>query len=161
MFRAAHSIKGGAGLASLDSLQELAHKLEDVLVAINQGQIEEIDFAWNLVERAVNEVAFILSQARTTDNATADPELLEALAVMAAFVQTEESAATDNQNSDSNDTFVQTTLTQDLETTFAAIEELDAETPEELIKQLVASLADECVFLGETLNLPWLAAAIP
>ncbi|MGF1542511.1 MAG: Hpt domain-containing protein, partial [Pleurocapsa sp.] len=32
LLRAAHSIKGGAGLAALDSLQELAHKLEDVLV---------------------------------------------------------------------------------------------------------------------------------
>ncbi len=169
LLRAAHSIKGGAGLASLTSLQELAHKLEDVLIAIGQGQITEVDFAWNLVERAVDEVAFILSQARTTDNAAADPELLEALAVMAALVQTEELEATDSQNSDSNElegtidsqnNLVANTLNHDLEETLSAIADLTADAPAPLIEQLVTSFADECLFMGETLDLPWLVEAI-
>ena len=160
LLRAAHSIKGGAGLASLDSLQELAHKLEDVLIGIQQGQIQEVDFAWNLVERGVNEVALILSQARTVDQAIADPELVEALGMLASFAGESETDNLEEQNQDSSDnSFVKNTLTTDLETTFAAIEELTDDLPAELIEQLLTGFADECGFLGETLNLPWLTEA--
>ncbi|MEL6494950.1 MAG: Hpt domain-containing protein, partial [Cyanobacteria bacterium J06623_7] len=53
LLRAAHSLKGGAGLASLTSLQQLAHKLEDVLVGLQQDKIEEIELAWALVENSI------------------------------------------------------------------------------------------------------------
>ena len=159
LLRAAHSIKGGAGLASLTSLQELAHKLEDVLVGIQQGQIQEVDFAWNLVERGVNEVALILSQARTVDNAIADPELVEALEVLGASAVASEIDAPGDRQDSSDNSLVLTTLTTDLETTFVAIEELSDDTPPELIEQFLTSFADECSFLGETLNLPWLTEA--
>ena len=56
LLRAAHSLKGGAGLASLSSLQQLAHKLEDVLVGLQQGNIAEEELAWALVEKGIDEV---------------------------------------------------------------------------------------------------------
>ena len=157
LLRAAHSLKGGAGLASLDSLQKLAHKLEDVLVGIQQGTIEEVDFGWNLVEQGVNEVAFILSQARTDDTVTANPDLIAALEALAGSASAEEvDIATESQNN----SLVNDTLTEELETSFAAIEELTPDLPPELIQQFLANFTDESIFLGETLNLPWLVEAI-
>ena len=152
LLRAAHSLKGGAGLASLPSLQELSHKLEDVLLGIQQQQIAEIDLGWMLIEQSINEISLILSQARTVDNVTADPELIAALEALAASSVTSEAQTPDNN-------LVATTLTADLETTLVAIEELPDDTPPELIGQFLAGFVDECLFLGETLNLPWLVEA--
>ncbi|GAB4525923.1 MAG: hybrid sensor histidine kinase/response regulator [Pleurocapsa sp.] len=155
LLRAAHSLKGGAGLASLTSLQQLAHKLEDVLVGIQQEQIAELELAWTLVESSINEIAFVLSQARTVDEVTANPELIEALEVLAAATSTAE-ADTPAENNTQDNNLVSTTLTVNLETTLTAIEELDADIPSDLMRQFIAGFTDECLFIGETLNLPWL-----
>ena len=163
LLRAAHSLKGGAGLASLTSLQKLAHKLEDVLVGIQQGQISELDLAWALVEKGIEEVGFILSQARTVDNAIANPELITALETLAESISTPEMAESeDNQhkNSSQDNSFIAHTLNEDLETSCLAIAKLPLDTPEPLIAPLLTSFADECTFLGETLNLPWLVEAV-
>ncbi len=157
LLRAAHSIKGGAGLASLTSLQNLAHKLEDVLVALQQNQIAETDLAWALVEKSIEEIEFILSQARTVDNAIANPELLVALSALLGDEQQTDAAEDDAPSSDNSD-FIRNTLTKDLDNSFFAVEELDLDTPDELVQPLVSSLIDECTFLAETLELPWLAS---
>lgn len=39
VFRAAHSIKGGAGMLGLDNIKALAHKLENVLHMVRSGEI--------------------------------------------------------------------------------------------------------------------------
>ena len=39
VFRAAHSIKGGAGLMGLNNIKELAHKVENVLGLIREKKI--------------------------------------------------------------------------------------------------------------------------
>ena len=157
LLRAAHSLKGGAGLASLSSLQSLAHQLEDVLVALQQNKIAETDLAFALVEKSIEEIEFVLSQARTVDKAIADPELLVALSALVGDKQ-HETAEDDAPNSD-NSHFIRNTLTLDLENSFAAVEELELDTPDELVQPLVSSLIDECTFLAETLELPWLASA--
>ena len=156
LLRAAHSIKGGAGLASLSSLQNLAHKLEDVLVALQQNQIAETDLAWALVEKSIEEIEFLVSQAHTVDDAIANPELLVALSALLGDEQQTETVEDDAPSSDNSD-FIRNTLTKDLDNSFAAIEELDIDTPDELVQPLVSSLIDECTFLAETLELPWLA----
>ncbi|AFZ36926.1 CheA signal transduction histidine kinase [Stanieria cyanosphaera PCC 7437] len=152
ILRAAHSLKGGAGLAALPSLQELAHKLEDVLQGIQQNQIEEIDSAWTLVESAINEIAFVLTQARTVDDVVADGNLIAALEVLGNSVATNQITS----QSQDNNNFLEKALTQDLEACFVNVEELPEDAPEILIKQCLESFIDECTFLGETLNLTWL-----
>jgi chemotaxis protein histidine kinase CheA len=157
LLRAAHSLKGGAGLAALPSLQELAHKLEDVLQGIQQNQIEEIDSAWALVESAINEIAFVLTQARTIDDVLADSNLiaaLEALGKSSVAINETTPKQQDNHN------FLEKALTQDLEACFVNVEELPQDAPEILIKQCLESFIDECTFLGETLNLAWLVETV-
>ncbi|WP_319419517.1 response regulator [Pleurocapsa sp. FMAR1] len=160
LLRAAHSLKGGAGLACLTSLQNLAHKLEDVMVGIQEKKIDELDLAWALVEKSIDEVGYILSQARTVDNAIANPELITALESLVGFSSdTQEYSEYSTGESDDNssqDALVYSTLTVDLENSFVVIEELELDTPEEVIEPLLSGFADECTFLAETLDLPWL-----
>ncbi len=40
VFRAAHSIKGGAGMLGLDNMKALAHKLENVLHMVRSGEVQ-------------------------------------------------------------------------------------------------------------------------
>ena len=162
LLRAAHSLKGGAGLASLTSLQHLAHRLEDVLVGIQEGQIAERELAWALIEKGIDEVGFVLSQARTVDDAIANPELITALeALVGTSSETEECSTTDDDGGTSqNNNLVWNTLTVELENSFNVIEELELDTPDEVIQPLLADFADECIFMAETLDLPWLGEAM-
>ena len=162
LIRAAHSIKGGAGLASLTSLQTLAHKLEDIILAIQQGQIEELELAWALVEKSVDEVGYVLSQARSVDDAIADPELIIALEALIASSSIDEHQDVESENNEasSQNPLLHNTLTVELEDSFIVIEELDLDTPEEVIQSVLLGFIDECTFIAETLELAWLKEAI-
>ena len=39
--RAAHSLKGGAGMAVMPTLNQLCHKMEDLFEALEQGRVED------------------------------------------------------------------------------------------------------------------------
>ena len=157
LLRAAHSLKGGAGLASLSSLQQLAHKLEDVLVGLQQNKVDEIELAWALVENSIDEIGFVVSQAHNVDEAIANPDLIVALeSLMGESTPSETEVSSGEDNND----FIRSTLTEELEESFAVIEELELDTEPELIKPLLSSFADECMFVSETLSLPWLGEAV-
>ena len=159
LLRAAHSLKGGAGLANLSSLQQLAHKMEDVLVALQQSKIDEVELAWALVENSISEIGFVVSQAHDVENANANPELIVALeALIGEEAEAEEAEETSFGNG--NHALLQSTLTGDLEESFVTIEELELDTEPELIGSLLSSFTDEVGFLAETLELPWLATAV-
>ena len=137
LFRAAHSLKGGAGLACLTSLQQLAHKLEDVLVGLQQGQIAEVELAWALVENSVDEIGFVVSQAHNVDEAIANPELIIALESLVATVSLDSDAnspESSQQGSSSNNDLIRSTLTEELENSFSAIAELELDTEAELVE---------------------------
>ena len=40
LFREAHTLKGSAGMMGLDSIRELAHRVEDILASIQKGQLK-------------------------------------------------------------------------------------------------------------------------
>ncbi|MEM8673325.1 MAG: response regulator [Cyanobacteria bacterium P01_G01_bin.67] len=159
LLRAAHSLKGGAGLASLTSLQKLAHKLEDVLVELQQKSITEVELAWALVEKSIDEVGYVISQAHTVDDAVANPELIVALESLVGS-STENKGSQDPEFSNDNQELIRTTLTEELDNSFVAIEELEIDAPTELVEPLLTDFVDECSFLAETLDLPWLGEAV-
>ncbi len=158
MLRAAHSLKGCAGLAQLPSLRELSHKLEDLLQALENGQMPDRDEGWALLEWGVLEVATLLNQARTTDDAIADSTLMQALAAIAPTEASEMPVLHPEQPS--FNPLVKTALTQDLENCFLRVEQLAADAPSEEISDCLETFFDECLLLGETLDLPWLIAGI-
>ena len=55
---------------------------------------------------------------------------------------------------------VANTLEQDLDPLCQAIFSLTMDTPETVIKEAIADFAEQCTFLGETLELPWLVKAV-
>lgn len=162
LLRAAHSLKGGAGLASLTSLQDLAHKLEDVLLGIQDHSIPELELGWALVEKGIDEIAYVLSQARTVDNAIANPELIQALQelVGSASSSSQSNNAVQDSNGSQNHYLIYNTLTVELEDSFVVIERLDLDTAAQDLEMILSGFADECNFLAETLELAWLKQAI-
>ncbi|MGD1921233.1 MAG: response regulator [Pleurocapsa sp.] len=163
LLRAAHSLKGGAGLASLTSLQQLAHKLEDVMLGIQQGQIAERELAWALIEKSIDEVGYVLSQARNVDNAIANPELivaLESLVGESGSYDTQEQNTPEHDGGSNQNALLHNTLAVELEDSFIVIEELELDTPEEVIQPILSGFVDECLFIAETLELPWLSLAV-
>jgi chemotaxis protein histidine kinase CheA/ActR/RegA family two-component response regulator len=162
ILRAAHSLKGGAGLAALCGLQELSHKLEDVLQLVQQRALADVDSSWQLIERAVDEIAFVLAQARTVQDVTVDRGIITALEAVAAAhlnLETLDSNSPGNNASSANALIVKA-LTEDFEKNIAEIAELTDDIPEEILQPCLASFYDECSFLAETLNLPWLQESI-
>ncbi|PSF36124.1 hybrid sensor histidine kinase/response regulator [Aphanothece hegewaldii CCALA 016] len=158
--RATHSLKGGAGLAQLPSLRELSHRLEDLLQAIQQQTVLEIEEAWTLLEWGVSEVANLLNQARMDQVVDADFALLE---ILASFTPTspEETLNEPTQTvSASQLALIQKALTQDLESCITTVTCLSPDASPDEISNTLNLFFDECLLLGETLDLPWLIAEI-
>ena len=159
LLRAAHSLKGGAGLASLTSLQDLAHKLEDVLLGIQNQTIAEPELAWALAEKGIDEISYVLSQARTVDNAIANPELIKALEELTGSSSENKQDSGRDSNASGQNNLVYNTLAVELEASLTAIDELELDTPQEVLEPMLSGFVDECMFIAETLDLPWLQEA--
>ncbi len=63
LLRAVHSLKGGAALSQLHSLSQLAHRIEDLLQALNEQRVREPQTACQLLLRSVDEVRNLLARA--------------------------------------------------------------------------------------------------
>ena len=159
LLRAAHSLKGGAGLASLTSLQHLAHKLEDVLLGVQSETIPETELAWALIEKGIDEVGYVLSQARNVDDAIANPELIRALEDLVGSNSNSKDNSINSNSSSGSNSLIRNTLTVELEDSLIVIEELELDTPPQVLEPILSGFADECMFLAETLDLPWLGEA--
>ena len=104
-------------------------------------------------------IGFVVSQAHTVDNAIANPELITALESLVGS-DTEQDESDQPELGSSNHDLIRSTLTEELENSFVAIEELELDTEPELLEPLLSGFADECSFLAETLDLPWLGDAV-
>ena len=71
VFRAAHSIKGGAGIFGLDALVRFAHDMETVLAALRSGQIQPDGPALKALLRAADVLSDLVGAAR--DGSAVDP----------------------------------------------------------------------------------------
>ncbi|MBF0469959.1 MAG: chemotaxis protein CheW [Gammaproteobacteria bacterium] len=80
VFRAAHSIKGGAGFLGLDSIKDLGHKVENVLDKIRQFELvptpdvvsvvlEAFDYLREMIDNAVESNGYDISDHVTRLNA--------------------------------------------------------------------------------------------
>ncbi|MBI4404584.1 MAG: chemotaxis protein CheA [Deltaproteobacteria bacterium] len=69
VFRAAHSIKGGAGMLDLKKIQELAHKTENVLDLIRSHQLPPNPETINILLQAFDKLKALLAAPQESDNA--------------------------------------------------------------------------------------------
>lgn len=78
VFRAAHTIKGGAGFLGLAKIQELAHKAENVLERVRAGDIKPQPDVVNILLKAFDRLSELIEEYQTSDNADI-AELVDAL----------------------------------------------------------------------------------
>jgi two-component system, chemotaxis family, sensor kinase CheA len=85
VFRAVHSIKGGAGAFSLDELVRFAHVFETTLDAVRAGRLQAAPATLQIMLRAADGLADLVRVAR--DGGTADAARIAALAAeLAALI---------------------------------------------------------------------------
>ncbi|MEA5532597.1 hybrid sensor histidine kinase/response regulator [Crocosphaera sp. XPORK-15E] len=159
LLRAAHSLKGGAGIAQLSTLRELAHQLEDLLEVLKRQPNYNNEEGWMLLEWIVNEVAFLLNKARTVQEVFTDPQLLQRLGDFLTL-PAQINGTQDIQQIVDKSSFLKLALEQDLEACFSRIEQLSPQDSPEEIKESLINFYNECLLLGETLDLPWLLETI-
>ncbi|HIK12637.1 MAG TPA: response regulator [Oscillatoriaceae cyanobacterium M33_DOE_052] len=158
IIRAAHSLKGGAGLASMPELSRLAHKLEDLLIALRLGRITVRETADKLLSQTLDRIAEQLLAAMGNQELPEGTQKLEATtAALEAFLaQLPAATAADEElepvasSSFQQPSFYKTALTEDLEECLQRLE-ADITAP-----AAVAGFVEEATLLGETLGLTWL-----
>lgn len=165
LMRAAHSIKGGAGIAELPVLHKLAHRLEDLLQALDEGRVQvQRDTAYELLLIGIEQVKDLVAEAISNPSLVAQEEVELPIAIaLDGFLQ--ELAP---HQEDSEETFaataispfiLKTVLEVDLEECLQRIEKLlVAPVQVGALKQGLTGFVEECTLLGQTLNLDWLIA---
>ncbi|MGK7939238.1 MAG: response regulator [Crocosphaera sp.] len=155
LLRAAHSLKGGAGIAQLWSLRELAHGFEDVVEFLKTQQYSDNQKGWNLLEWTVDEMRLLIHQARSHQEVFADANLLKALADFRSTDDSQIEAISSQQDSPEK-SFLELAIERDLEGCLQQIEQLSSQDSPEFIKEKIIGFSQECLLLGESLELPWL-----
>ncbi|MEL6118312.1 MAG: chemotaxis protein CheA [Pseudomonadota bacterium] len=70
VFRAVHSIKGGAGAFGLEAVVDFAHKFESALDTLRSGQADLTDDVIDLLRHCGDNLADLVDNARNGDNAS-------------------------------------------------------------------------------------------
>uniref|UniRef100_B8HM45 histidine kinase n=1 Tax=Cyanothece sp. (strain PCC 7425 / ATCC 29141) TaxID=395961 RepID=B8HM45_CYAP4 len=163
LMRAAHSLKGGAGIAQLSVLQQVSHRLEDLLEALQGQRIQnraDLDTAHELLSLGVEQIQFLVAQARQNPIQETDERSLQLMALLdqcleqiptpevPTFLEGEPQSAVPIK-------IVQMALETDLEDCLQRIES-NLTAPPASLTQALNGLAEECKLLGQTLSLPWL-----
>ena len=164
LMRAAHSIKGGAGIAEIPVLHKLAHKLEDLLEALNDGRAaSQIDTAYELLFIGIEQVKELVAQAISNPDAVEGSESTLPIAIaLEGFLQELAPRQEDTafESMAINPFILKTVLEIDLEECLQRIEKLLlAPIQIALLKQGLTGFIEECTLLGQTLNLEWLIAS--
>ncbi len=154
LMRAAHSLKGGAGIAQLPELQALTHHLEDVLEALKENQIGDRARAHQLLLRGIEQTHELLEAAKQQRSVTITPEHKALLADLAALLGMTAPASIPSGD-------LQTALRQDLE---ACLQALEASTTDPERETAFIALAATAQTIGDRHQVPWLkqlAAELP
>ncbi|PMP90658.1 MAG: chemotaxis protein CheA [Hydrogenobaculum sp.] len=78
-FRVMHTIKGGAGFLGLDAIVETAHKAEDILGKLRNGEISFSDTINDLLLKAQDKIKEYLEKAENQEELELDKELISEL----------------------------------------------------------------------------------
>lgn len=177
LMHAAHSLKGGSAIAELLSLSKLAHKLEDMLEILQHNEFCDRTTITEVFSQGLDEVAAVLAQATNLPandltDIKIDLELLLRLDGLLAnvnnksqtIVQNEPISESPNQPKATISAIIISSLEKDLE---ACIQQLETKLlansthlSATAIKEELQYFCDECLLLGDTLNLDWLITTV-
>ncbi len=168
LMRATHSLKGGAGIAQLPTLSQLAHKLEDLVQALHEERVPEREFAYELLSVGIEQVGNLIAQAINGDDIAEPLPIFTALDSFLANLPDQKRPSSSTQSADlpkadfqvspTASYVLKTALTVDLEDCLQRVEQLlQTAAPSDAIKQALMTLQEECTLLGQALNQNWLA----
>jgi len=86
LMRAAHTLKGGAGIAQLTDLQQVAHRLEDLLEALHQSRVQDYSTAHELLALGVENIQGLITAATTQQSPNLGAEHSELLQALDQFL---------------------------------------------------------------------------
>jgi two-component system chemotaxis sensor kinase CheA len=75
LFREAHSLKGGARAAGIESVEQIAHRVEDLFSAVRQEHVQLTAEACDLVYAAIEAVNTLMGRVAANRPATLEPYL--------------------------------------------------------------------------------------
>lgn len=160
MGRAAHSLKGGAGMSALTPLQTLCHRLEDLFEALEQGRVEDKAMAVGLIGMTIEETQTMVELANGGQLVDSDepPELALALGEFLEMCQPHASEEEGGLGDVSQ--FVHNSLTVEFEACLERVERrlVRGGTAAEL-RESFSLLLEECTLLGQALSCSWLEEA--
>ncbi len=162
LMRAAHTLKGGAGIAQLPELQQVAHRLEDLLEALNQGRVRDYSPAYELLALGVEQIHGLVMAAthRQSPQGQAHREaLLQALDEYLAGLPAQAAANTATPATSAISPIVRSVLQTDLEQSLERLATLQ-QTPNANLTKALESFFNEAKLLGQTLNLAWLISLV-
>lgn len=162
LMRAAHSLKGGAGIAQLNELQQVAHRLEDLLEALKEGQVADVLTAHDLIALGVENIHGLINAAHLNQPAGHRQQREHLLTQLDHFLATlgpvskvQSGTADGSRGGVTLSPLVQTALQTDLEDCLKRVETASKSNPEAIASSL-HSLVQEAKLLGQALKVPWL-----
>jgi type IV pili sensor histidine kinase/response regulator len=168
LMRTTHSLKGGAGIAQLPHLSSLAHKLEDLSIAIQQGKVVDLEVANGLLTYSFEHIEQLIGaairggtqeEAKIAANMSIYQELDFILQEIA--LNNAQGAETALEASTPNLSFLKTVLEIDLEDCLLRVEEvLDRSTRGKEVEEALGQFIEECTLLGEAFAQSWLSDAV-
>ena len=154
--RSIHTLKGSAGLSQLHNLSTLAHRLEDVLLALGDRRLPDPELAMEVLLVGVDEMAQHLKFVAETDRDCEPSPLLENIDLLLSQAESREVSQTfDSSLSGLVSTVLETDFLNCLERTRKAIGQDPA-----ALNSALTYLIQDCQTLGEILQLDWLLAAV-
>ncbi|MBP1628281.1 MAG: Hpt domain protein, partial [Holophagaceae bacterium] len=82
VFRAIHSIKGGAGFLAFESLKHLSHTMENVLMLIRDGKLEADPLVMDALLGSLDRLRAMLDDIQVSDQVPYEQELSQLKAVL-------------------------------------------------------------------------------
>jgi chemotaxis protein histidine kinase CheA/ActR/RegA family two-component response regulator len=164
--RAAHSLKGGAGIAELPLISRLAHKLEDGFQALIDRQLELDETLIGVALLTAEQLKSLLTIATTlgefdTQDADATESLIAAwsdiLATVVTPSVTDLDLPTDTTGNVITPEILKIVLYEDLESCLQRVEQVLTANPTPVVlRTALGELGEECTLLGQALGQNWL-----
>jgi type IV pili sensor histidine kinase/response regulator len=168
LMRTTHSLKGGAGIAQLPYLSSLAHKLEDLSIAIQQGKVVDLEVANGLLTYSFEHIGQLIDaairgstqeEAKIAANMSIYQEL--DLILQEIALNNAQGAEAALEASTPNLSFLKTVLEIDLEDCLLRVEEvLERSTGAKELEEALGQFIEECTLLGEAFAQSWLSDAV-
>lgn len=76
IFRAIHSIKGGAGFLAFNNLKQLSHKMETVLMSVRDGELQLSTSLNDTLLKGVDALRKMLNDVENSDSVNCDLEMI-------------------------------------------------------------------------------------